>query len=948
MSSANQHPEMAAAAGSEAATVTGDGEHGALVTPRAHQREALAALERTLTRHRRAQLIMACGTGKTLVGCWWAERCHAALTVVVVPSLALVTQTLAEWRSARGWTFEALIACSDPSTAEDEWGRTRTSAQADAPWWAQLRARVSTSPAVLAARVAHRSPRRPIVIFSTYHSVSVVVEAVQACGMVADLLVADEAHTLAGWSSEGFRAVFGDGFVRSRLFMTATPVTTDARHGGLSMRDEAVFGPVAYTLDFAAAIRRQLLADYRVMVYESPGHQQSPDPVAAVIKAAEQGVSRVLSFHSRVYRARRFAEAVDGLRLADGRTVVARTVAGSDPARRRAEALSLLRSAGCGELVVIASARCLGAGVDIPSVDGVLFADPKYSDVDVVQAVGRILRRSAGKETGVVLIPVVIPAGVDDDTVLSTGSFRAVWRILRGLRSMDERFAVELAAGTGRPSQGQNGRPVGRRLLDVDVWSLRDSDGIHARLVDLSSRTWEDSLAELHRYVTGHGHLPARSTSLGQWCEGQRRAYRWGTLAADRTVRLHDVPGWVWDISGHRWEDQCRQVRDLATAQGGLRLDCPQIARTVLRDSARGSSVGTVGRWCARQRRAHSQGRLDGWQIQQLEDISGWNWNPLSSRDAAALNLLAEYVAWKGHANPPADVVEDDLELGQWLAGVRRRRVTGTLTQTLLDEICVISPNTAAAGALQWHRSDTIWELHYAALQQFSVRHGHCRVPYSHHETLTDGSVEIYHWCAQQRKLWRHNALPQARIHMLETLAGWRWDTGHTKAELSARRSELVLADEARSHLVTLAAEVPHHEVIAKACGQPTALITSIVTGDRRRIPVTVDNQIRALTVAAVLLAAGPSTRVNAERSWRLIDDMLARGWPQLWLSRELGGRLHRPTQRPHTITVQRAEAIAGLHHRLGQRTFRAQQYRDLPPQLTEILGAQPSAREVA
>lgn len=86
-------------------------------TPRSHQLEAIAAIQAHLHTTDRVSVLMACGTGKTLVGRWLAEQRRCATTLVVVPSLALIAQTLTEWRSANGWLFEALILCSDPSTA---------------------------------------------------------------------------------------------------------------------------------------------------------------------------------------------------------------------------------------------------------------------------------------------------------------------------------------------------------------------------------------------------------------------------------------------------------------------------------------------------------------------------------------------------------------------------------------------------------------------------------------------------------------------------------------------------------------------------------------------------------------------------------------------------------------------------------------------------------------
>lgn len=227
--------------------------------PRDHQVEALSALDWALQGQDRAQLVMACGTGKTLVGRWYAERVGAAVAVVVVPSLSLVAQTLREWRSGGGWPFQALITCSDPSTADGVSERADGDGQdVSESFWTRLRARVTTDAAVVAARLSGHSALQPLVIFSTYHSLHVVAEAARSAQVAVDIVIADEAHTLAGQSREDFRVALDERLpAKRRVFMTATPVVssngdvTQEDSASLSMDDAARFGPVAYRLDFA-------------------------------------------------------------------------------------------------------------------------------------------------------------------------------------------------------------------------------------------------------------------------------------------------------------------------------------------------------------------------------------------------------------------------------------------------------------------------------------------------------------------------------------------------------------------------------------------------------------------------------------------------------------------------------------------------------------------------
>lgn len=860
------------------------------VPARAHQEQALTALGAALAESDRAQLVMACGTGKTLIGRWHAERTGAGVTVVVVPSLGLVAQTLREWRNAGGWPFDAVITCSDPSTVGGEDERRRHDGDQDVPQhvWDSLRARVTTNPVVVARRLAHRPVQRPLVIFSTYHSAHVVAHALRSTGVVADLLIADEAHYLAGQPRAEFRVVLTDALpARAKVFMTATPVVsaTGVGRGALSMDDAAMFGPVAYRLDFAEAIARELLCDYKVLVYETSLVNQAPCPVEALMVAAREGLHRVLSFHSRVARARAFADAVNGLQLPDGRTVVARAVAGTDPGAQRAQALELFAAARPDQLVVVASARCLSAGVDIPVVDGVLFADPKYSGVDVVQSVGRVLRRAPGKTHGLVMLPVCVPAGLDDDTALSAGTFSAVWGALRALRAMDTRFRSELVA-VARP-ESRRGVNDGSRLdrldrLHFDVPSLGEKH-LTVRVVDLLSPAWDLRFAELEQFIAAHGHAwPQRQSPLGQWCRWQRRVYRAGMLDPDRAARLDGLHDWVWEPSDRLWLDQYRQVLALAEAAGGLDLDDPAIAAAPLQHPVMGGSrICTVGRWCAWQRQLARRGELASERRAQLARIRGWVWEPLCSQDAAAVMLLAEYVAWKGHANPPADCVEDDIALGRWLNAMRRRRATKRLSHVLFDEITIVSPADKNNGGLQWYRQETLWLLGLEALRQFASREGHCRVPYAHSEQLPDFTINLYKWVTAQRKDYRGGQLTDARVRLLSGIRGWEWCPS------------------------------------ARARQEPPLTLPGV---SARHAPCRIEGTV----------AAGPT--------WDRVGDLIGRGWTAAWIARELGFGIGGLELHVERINERVAGDIADLHRRIGDRSAPPRRTgRPLPP-LRQIL----------
>jgi len=958
--------------------------------PRPHQVEAINAVQDALLTHDRAQLLMACGTGKTLVGRWLAERRRASTTLVVVPSLALIAQTLVEWRAAGDWLFEALIICCDPSTADGAAElASREGEQIPVPFWATHRAQVTTSPRRAAEVLASRQSDRPLVVFSTYHSAHVAAAAARTSGRGFDLLIADEAHRLAGHPRSDFRCILNDSIPASaRVFMTATQITAatpsttqpgwDNWSAPLSMDDATLFGPVAYRLDFAAAIAQELLSDYEILIYETPG-ETTPDPVAALTAAAGRGLTRVLSFHGRVAKAQAFAAAVDGHLLPDGRRVIARAVAGADPAIRRSRALQLLQDPDPTTLVVISSARCLAEGVDIPAVDGILFADPKNSDVDVIQAVGRVLRRSPGKSTGQVLIPVCYSPGLDEDTTLSTSSFAAVWRILRGLRSLDARLAADLA--TPPRTASRRGVHDGSRRparIAFDLPSALNLPELVTRLVDATSPAWDGFFTELEDYTAAHGHCrPPTSHRLHGWCARQRTAHRRGMLMPERSAALTSLPGWTWDLDEQNWREQWAEV--LVAAQATSVLADLAVTERCIRHAGAKSRVTTIGRWCAAQRIAARRGDLDQSRRTQLEQIPGWQWSALSAQDEICLDLLGEYVAWKGDANVPAGYVDDDQELGDWLTGIRRRRALGNLEQPLLDELHILTPAPPSAAALRWERGETLWAIALSALHQYAAREGRCRMPEHHVERFTDGQVSLYTWCRLQRHDHRHGRLSPERVAALDAVDGWLWEiqpservlmeigdarhgtrTGYVKgcrcapctdanradhqtraarAQAGQPATDMVSAAHARGHLRILQGQGATQKGLARAADINVKMIVEILDGTRSRILADTERILLAVRIDHVRNANAPGTLVPADETWRLIDALLSRGWPKSWIAREAGLGIGGSLQLGRgQITAGNAQRVAELSARVVDITPPPRPHRAPYPTLQEIL----------
>jgi predicted helicase len=360
--------------------------------PRPHQQRAIDALTEHFGRgESRAQLRMACGTGKTLVGAWLAQRLDGHTVVVFTPSIALVAQTRRAWQTS-GLPLRSLAVCSDPNTAA---GRAEIGVDGIDPFAGRhdVDGQVTTHAEVIAGFLdgAVDAYSALTVIISTYHSAPVIAEALTLTDRcpVVDLVVADEAHHLAGRTDSRFLPVLGERAIpaRRRLFLTATPVVLanlasidplDELSGASdqirSMSDARLVGPVAHTLIVGDSITAGLLADYRVVVTTpadpTPASAGAPERAALASLAdvvGKYGVRRILTFHNRVAAARQFADRVAAMGAVNGVPIRGYAVDGAMPDVQRRKVLDALAdSKGC--ITVVASSQCLREGIDVPAV----------------------------------------------------------------------------------------------------------------------------------------------------------------------------------------------------------------------------------------------------------------------------------------------------------------------------------------------------------------------------------------------------------------------------------------------------------------------------------------------------------------------------------------------------------------------------------------------------
>lgn len=543
--------------------------------PRPHQREAIKSVLSGFAEHDRGKLIMACGTGKTLTGLKIAEGLTQGKgnVLVLVPSISLLNQTLSEWAAQCVYPYTVYGICSDPKASkitEDEIIDTMVPATTD----------VDT----LIRQFADCDSNTLQLFFSTYQSINVVHDFQQKTGVPFDLVICDEAHrttgvTLAGEDDSNFVRVHDNEYINAekRLYMTATPrIYADGSkqkakdNSALlcSMDDESIYGPEFYRLSFSDAVSQGLLSDYKVIVLAvdedfvsrslqkqltDANNELTLDDAVKIVGCMNglakkthfpgeddyfandpQPMRRAVAFTQTIDQSKKFVamfeeiQALYKINTSDGnnQTVELKHVDGKTNALERKNRIDWLKQdAGEDTCRVLSNARCLSEGVDVPALDAVMFLNPRKSIVDIIQSVGRVMRKSEGKKYGYIILPIGIPAGVEPEVALANNEkYRIVWDVLQALRAHDDRFNntinrielnknkpdnISIIGVTGFDEDGNtngingNGNGYDGSQLAFDMTELNQwKDNIYAKIVKkCGSRqyweTWAKDIADI-------------------------------------------------------------------------------------------------------------------------------------------------------------------------------------------------------------------------------------------------------------------------------------------------------------------------------------------------------------------------------------------------------------------------------------------------------------------
>ena len=747
--------------------------------PLPHQKEAIEKITAGLKEADRTTAVMACGTGKTLVALWAAEAQNPKTVLVLVPSLALLSQTLPDWCKQTSWgkRFRYLCVCSDasvdrPAKDADEYALNQT----------DLEFTVTTD-AKEVKKFLGLNKDGVNVIFSTYQSAEVVAEGLK--GQTVDLGIFDEAHKTTGDKEGLFAFGLSDKNIRikKRLFLTATPRhyrlnkrDKDGDFQVVSMNDETVYGKVSYRLPFSTAVTAGIIVPYKVIISVSLNKEVDAELLRrgstrvrrdeiqakwvanqiALKRAIEKtGASKIITFHSRVNLAEEFAgDSSRGFQEHVKGFDVFHVNGGQNAADRKA----LLEDFKTSARGLITNARCLTEGVDVPAVDMVAFVDPRKSKIDIAQAAGRAMRQSkaTNKKLGYIVVPLFIEQkkGETEAEAFTRAGFDEVAEVLGAMLESDDDLVDTIEKMQEARGRGDKFNP--RQLHDkievigpaINLDKLTQS--IDVEILERLGVSWDRwfGLLESFREREGHCRVPSSyidkesGLKLGAWVNKQRNEDK--RQLPERVTRLNSL-AFSWDPLAEAWETAFSKLQKFRNREGHCR-----VPRDHQED---GLGLGT---WVTEQRFKKTWKKPD--HVARLTSL-GFSWDPIAEDWEVAFSALQKFRKREGHCRVPGNHKEDGLGLGTWISEQRLKKAR--LAPDKVERLNRLG--------MLWDPRTQRWEAAFSKLQKFRKREGHCRVPIGHVE---DG-LKLGKWVSKQR-LEEKRQYPD-RVGRLNSL-GFSWD----------------------------------------------------------------------------------------------------------------------------------------------------------------------------
>ena len=729
---------------------------------------------------------IACGAGKTLTSYWINKTMVNKLTIVAVPSLYLLSQMYKAWADQailEGAMFNFVLVGSNADVnKEDINNGLLVATKVD-----QIKNKVSE---IIRNKKFLNIETHKIVCMTTYQSSDRVIKALKDLNLVPDMCFFDEAHKTVGQKGGQFNLLLDDDNlkIKKRMFMTATPRCykgTNNNNDIISMDKEEWYGETIYRYNMYDAINNKILVDYQIVTMytdnkyiedfikknkyvsiETDREKEAHYIASAImiLTSLKNGESNhMLTYHKNIKESKKFIAILKTLlvyyKFGDKKIGLFQ-IDGKMNIKKRNKVIDAFEKS---EISVLASAKVLNEGIDIPIIDSVCFVDPRTAQIDIIQCVGRALRKYDGKNMAHIYIPVII----NDNNINEQTIFGTVIDVIKSISDSDKSIKdYFIAKQHGCPINNNNKIRIDNHMsiekfskkINIETWI----DSIQMIIWDKVDH-WEKMYNELIGWVTKYKKLPVRNSKdeieckLANWCGTQKGNKVENILTDEKINKLQAIKGWKWS---ENFDDIFHKMVNR------MKMFIEKNKRLPKSNKKNNKIESKLAKWCTEQKSKKNNNKLSDDKIIILESIPGWQWLDKSKANIkkSLVERISELLKFvKDNKKIPVPHISNEKSLARFCDRLIEKKEKGELSEIQIKECESID-------GWKWGR-DRFNEI-YIELRKWIEKNK--KFP----STVSNDPIEkkLAQWIGYQRGNKKNNKLDDDRINKLESLKDWFWN----------------------------------------------------------------------------------------------------------------------------------------------------------------------------
>jgi hypothetical protein len=435
------------------------------------------------------------------------------------------------------------------------------------------------------------------------------------------------------------------------------------------------------------------------------------------------------------------------------------TISGQDSSDARKRVLDQLKEVGINSQGLVTNARCLTEGVDVPTLDGIAFIDPRASQVDIVQAVGRAIRKGGdGKKFGYIVIPIFFSQEEINEEIINESAFKPIWDVINALKSHDSKLSDEI--DNLRIDLGKLVKPKSIsekiEILLPKAISEKFTTNIQTYILEKTSSDWLIRFSQLESFAEKFKHcqppiLDDEFKSLATWVRSQRQARNKNRLESKKVKLLENLQGWTWNPLDDKWMRSFNELVKYVNINGTARPPAQLIFNGL-----------TIGKWASKQRQNKNLLSID--RIKILENLPGWSWDPFVDQWNYSFDALTKYFEKYHSTKVPMryKYEKEKYSLGQWVKAQRYNKDKLSEEQILKLE---------SFGDWSWNPYDDKWNIGFTELLEYVKNFGDARVPLVY---KSRSGFRLGAWVNGLRQ--RKEQLTSEKLLLIQNLSGWTWN----------------------------------------------------------------------------------------------------------------------------------------------------------------------------